>query len=285
MKKLSFFLLIFLILTYSCQKKNHFIKTDDGLEYCFIEKNDTGKQVNYGDIVRIIMQVYANDSLIFDTRKIDLDYKMKVDTPSVKNDINEAFAMMHTGDSAIFKIDAFNFYHYTTKVDMPRFIKKGDQLTFHIRVLNILSKEEIEQERQQLERRKKALEKQLLKEYLNKNNINVKPTQSGLYFISKKKGYGRKPQIGDSVFIAYKVLLINNMVIDTASPQKPYGFVYGDSLQIKGFTEGIGMMREGGKAQLIIPSDLAYGSREIEGIIPAYSTLVFNVELLKVKKN
>jgi len=271
-------------LAVSCSKKINFDKTNDGLEYAFIESNDSAKKANYGDVISIVMQIYAHDSLLFDTREIDFNYKLAIDSNDRPGSINEGFAMMHMGDSAIFKTDAFEFYHYTANVPQPKFIKKGDKLIFYVRLLNILSQEDLRREKERVERRMRSQENILLRDYLKRENIDVKPTKEGLYFISLKKTRGVKPIIGDSVFIHYTLSLTNNMPLESTLNRNPYGFVYGDSLQIKGINLGVGMMHEGEEAKLIIPSNLAYGNNRV-GIIEPYSTLVFDVKLVRVKHN
>jgi FKBP-type peptidyl-prolyl cis-trans isomerase len=64
----------------------------------------------------------------------------------------------------------------------------------------------------------------------------------------------------------------------------PFDFLLGAKQVIAGWDEGVEGMKVGGKRELIIPPDLAYGSRAVAGVIPANSTLEFEVELLKVGK-
>lgn len=279
----KYLIIVIILLSVACSNRIKFKKTKDGLEYAFVESNDTAKKVKYGDVINIVMQIYAKDSLIFDTREIDINYRMRVDSPKVQGSIEEGFTMMHIGDSAIFITDAFNFFHYTAQITQPDFIKKGDKLTFYVRLLNILSDEDIKKEQQRLERRLRSQEQILLKDYLKRENINVKPTKEGLYFVPIKKTNGKKPLTGDSVYINYTLTLTNNMPIESTKNKTPYGFVYGDSTQIKGLNIGIGMMRQGEEAKLIIPSKLAFGNQRI-GIIKPYTTLVFDVKLVKIKR-
>ncbi len=117
--------------------------------------------------------------------------------------------------------------------------------------------------------------------YLAEHNINVKPTETGLYYIETKKGTGLKPTTGRNVTVKYIGKLLNGKVIDSNDNFK---FEFNMEKVIKGWDEGIGYMRKGGKATLIIPSKLAYGAYGDESAdIPKYSTLVFDVELINVQ--
>lgn len=88
---------------------------------------------------------------------------------------------------------------------------------------------------------------------------------------------------GSTVFVHYTGKLLDGTVFDSSIDKgEPFSFRLGVGQVIKGWDEAIGMMNKGGKATLVIPSDIAYGSRD-SGTIPAYSTLVFEVELVDVQ--
>jgi len=124
----------------------------------------------------------------------------------------------------------------------------------------------------------------LLQAFLEQENITVSPTESGLYYIEKERGNGVKPQKGQIVKVHYAGRLTNGLPFDDSySKGKPFEFELGAGRVIKGWDEGIALMRKGGKAMLIIPQNLAYGERET-GRIPAYSPLVFEVELVDIVK-
>ncbi len=285
MGKLSIILSLSVFFLVSCKTKIDFEKTDSGLEYYFVEKNDTTAKPNIGDALVLNMKIIWNDSLIFDTREIGVDYRLHLKEFS-KGEIYEGLSMMHIGDSAIFRVDAFNFYQITAKIPAPSCLKKDDKLTFYVRLLKIMSPEDIKREIERKNRMKLKNEQALLQEYLQTNNIEQSPLESGLYYIKIEKGYGPKPEIGDSVTVHYKGKLTNNQPFDSSFKRgEPYTFLYGDTTLIQGWTEGIGLMNEGGVAQLIIPSTLAYGKEGAGYVIPPYSTLVFEIHLLEVKKN
>jgi len=130
---------------------------------------------------------------------------------------------------------------------------------------------------------KKEQEMKDLKTYLKENKIKTDPTASGLYYIETQEGTGVQAEAGDMVKVHYTGKLLDGTVFDSSIDRgEPIEFKLGAGRVIKGWDEGIALMKEGGKATLIIPSNLGYGSREIPNVIPAYSTLVFDVELVEV---
>ncbi len=137
-------------------------------------------------------------------------------------------------------------------------------------------------------------EMRLLEIYLKQNGITEKPLQSGLYYIPEVEGTGLKAESSDFVLVLYTAQLIDGKVFDTTDEQLAIikgihsnTVLYGHSkiklekLNIKGIEEGLKLMKEGGKARLIIPSKLGYGPKIINNV-PAYSTLIYDIELVKV---
>ena len=117
----------------------------------------------------------------------------------------------------------------------------------------------------------------------------VTTTKSGLKYIDQKAGTGTEATKGATVQVHYTGWLYVNgkrgAKFDSSLDRgMPFEFKLGDRKVIAGWEEGVEGMKIGGKRQLIIPPDLAYGPREIGGVIPANSTLDFEVELLKVSK-
>ena len=108
-------------------------------------------------------------------------------------------------------------------------------------------------------------------------------TASGLIYLPIKVGEGAKPAATDKVKVNYRGTLIDGTEFDSSDAAgKPAEFSL-DKV-IKCWTEGMQLMKVGGKARLVCPSDLAYGERGSGGVIPPNATLVFEVELLDVQK-
>ena len=109
-------------------------------------------------------------------------------------------------------------------------------------------------------------------------------TKSGLMYVDHKIGDGKVAKAGDMVLVHYTGTLKNGEKFDSSVDRgKPFPFPLGQGKVIKGWDEGVAGMKEGGKRTLIIPPNLAYGEDGSPPVIPPNSTLIFEVELLKVQ--
>lgn len=109
-------------------------------------------------------------------------------------------------------------------------------------------------------------------------------TDSGLRYKIIQKGSGSKAEKGKTVSVHYEGALSNGQVFDSSYKRnQPIDFTLGIGQVIPGWDEGIGLLQVGDKARFVIPSHLAYGSAGAGGVIPPNATLIFDVELMKVK--
>jgi len=109
-------------------------------------------------------------------------------------------------------------------------------------------------------------------------------TKSGLRYQIINEGSGPQPKKGQTISVHYKGSLVNGNVFDSSYKRKePIEFPVGAGHVIEGWDEGLLLLKEGTKAQFVIPPDLAYGDKEVGGVIPANSILIFDLELMKVK--
>lgn len=143
--------------------------------------------------------------------------------------------------------------------------------------------QEVEAEQQKLREKAGAQFKeageQFLAENAKKDNITV--TASGLQYEVLTEGNGKSPKATDSVKCHYEGRLIDGTVFDS-SYQRGTPATFPLNGVIAGWTEGLQLMKEGGKTRFYIPFDLAYGANGAGESIPPYSALVFDVELIEI---
>lgn len=109
-------------------------------------------------------------------------------------------------------------------------------------------------------------------------------TNSGLEYVETQAGTGAQAVAGKTVSVHYTGKLTNGTVFDSSYKRgEPIAFSLGAGQVIKGWDEGIALMKEGGKATLTIPPELGYGQRGAGGVIPPNATLIFEVELVSVR--
>lgn len=133
----------------------------------------------------------------------------------------------------------------------------------------------------ELEERAKEEGKKFLE--ANRQKDGVKETASGLQYVVEKEGEGAQPGSQDEVTVHYTGKLLDGTVFDSSVNRgEPATFPL--NRVIPGWTEGVQLMKEGAKYTFFIPSDLAYGPQGVPGAIPPHSTLIFDVELIKVNK-
>jgi peptidylprolyl isomerase len=109
-------------------------------------------------------------------------------------------------------------------------------------------------------------------------------TASGLEYVEIVEGKGPRPKAGDSVSVHYTGWLKSGEKFDSSRDRgQPFAFAIGRGRVIKGWDEGVGEMRVGGKRKLIIPAHLGYGDSGAGRAIPPGATLIFEVELLGIE--
>ena len=111
----------------------------------------------------------------------------------------------------------------------------------------------------------------------------VVTTASGIVITTLKEGKGENPKATDTVKVHYRGTLTNGKEFDSSYKRnEPTSFPL--NRVIPCWTETLQTMKPGGKVKIVCPPELAYGAREIPGVIPANSTLIFEVELLEIAK-
>ncbi|MBN2712582.1 MAG: FKBP-type peptidyl-prolyl cis-trans isomerase [Planctomycetes bacterium] len=116
----------------------------------------------------------------------------------------------------------------------------------------------------------------------NKNAEGVKATASGLQYQVVKEGDGAIPEPGDQVKVNYKGTLLDGQVFDASESHGGATMLPVGGGMIKGWTEGLQLMKVGSKYKFWMPADLAYGENGAGGLIGPNETIIFEVELLDI---
>ena len=115
-------------------------------------------------------------------------------------------------------------------------------------------------------------------DYIAKNKLTAQKSDSGLYYVINEPGTGAQPTATSNVTVAYKGYFMDGSVFDQSGPE---GISFGLDQVIKGWTEGIPLLKVGGSGILFVPAHLGYGN-DTMGPIPGGSSLIFEVKLISV---
>ncbi len=281
-----FLLVIVPIFALACKdNKVKFKKLESGLEYMIVEKISQDSLLKVGDLVYMKLSYETEDGKeIFNSNNSDRRYMRTVAKPSHTGGcFEDGLLILGPGDSAVFRIHGESFLRYSEMfANLPKGVQPDDYLIVKVKIEEKISKDQYAQILANKYHESEDAEIKLLEKYLNNFNITAKPTESGLYYVEKIKGSGKKAKENSLVTVHYSLMLADGELVETTLAQEPFTFKLGNKNVIAGWEEGIAMMNEGGKASLIIPSKIAYG-KEGKGKILPYTTLIFEVELLKVE--
>ena len=281
---LSALFLMLSVLTGCSNAPKGYQATDNGLYYRLFTHNG-GENPQIGDLLELTMSCSVNDTVVILPLTKNI---IPMTEPSFWSDFVEGFSMMHKGDSASFIVDIdssfVNLFGYNT---LPPQFSSTDIMRFEVRLDDFYPESEFRF--RMIENIKKnypaETEKAVseLNVYLEKNGVVAQPTSTGLYYVKTQDGTGEKPSKGSTVKAHYTGYLLDGTVFDTSIERgEPIEFVLGVGQVIPGWDEGIALMSKGEKAVLYIPYYLAYGDRDL-GVIPPFSNLVFEVELIDFK--
>jgi FKBP-type peptidyl-prolyl cis-trans isomerase FkpA len=295
MKKFALLILLFAAITLRVKAQDDFTHTPKG---ALVKKltNNPGDKIKVNDVVTFdIIQKTEKDSLLGSTYAMGHPAEVRIVPSQNAADLMEVFPLLAVQDSAYVKVPTDSLFKGHDD-QRPPFLPKGSYLIYIMKIRRVQSLDDAMKERNKILDSMRIAETTNEGKYIADNKLVAKTTTSGLKYIITKPSIKRKPLAGDTILVNYTGKTLDGKVFDSsiaADAQKaglnqpgrnyePYQFVVGTGAVIKGWDEGLLLLNEGAKAEFIIPSGLAYGS-DGSGDIGPLSTLVFNVELVKVK--
>lgn len=279
----------------SCSQNNDFV-TESGVEVTCVVKGDDGALIQ--DSIAVL---YLKMTAMGDTEKVlmeagaDQPLALAFDSAMQAGHIQEVLNGLEVGDSVTFETTAQNLFEETYKTQVPPDLTPETVVKVQMRLAMQMSKTAYSAYSRELQEKARAKESIILGEkvatdgttidnFLDSLSVEATTTESGLRYIITEDGSGPTANPGDAVTVHYDGRLLSGEPFDSSRERgEPFTFNIGQGRVIPGWDEGIAYIKEGGKATLYIPSPLAYGARSPSPSIPAYSILVFDVEVLKVE--
>lgn len=306
--KALLFAVAMMVIAFSAMSCNKTKTTTDGIKYTYIKEGTiapkNGEYVLYHLIVK-----NAKDSTFISTYDQRMPaYLQFNDSIPRQSGMDEIFLGLKKGDSLAFEANAKTVFGN----NMPFFLQEDEMVKIRVGVVDVLDYEGVEAyftALQEAEMKRQAegavqqleIDTQIIQDYLAENNIQATRTESGLYYVIESEGPGPEIQEGDLAFVHYAGYLMDGTIFDTSWKElaqssgvyneqrdnvggySPLEVRVGLGQVIKGWDEGLGLLKKGDKAKFIIPSPLAYGDRD-SGPIKPNSILIFDVEVDDVQK-
>ena len=278
---------LMLLFLFSCTHGNFdgYKLGDNNVRYKVLERSGDTIKPRFNDYVTVKMRYYTKDTLLFDSKMLDGDFVFPIIKPMFQGDIYDGMKLMAQGDSFSFAVVADSFYYKTANMKkLPAFITPGEAIYFDIKMEKVQTVEQYQKAENEKLQKEKQKQLDSLDKYLKENNITTKPLESGLIYTTMIKGHGSKPKPGDMCDVQMSVKgvglryeLYNNF------KDNPIFIEYGKPFDTKGLMEGLGLMREGEVALLIVPADIGVGKDGNNGTVPPFTTIIYEIKLNKIR--
>jgi FKBP-type peptidyl-prolyl cis-trans isomerase FkpA len=269
----------------------------NGLQYKIYTSN-AGPKIKLNDVITFnFLQKTDKDSLLGSSFSSNRPAVIQVQPAQSVADLMDFFPLLAANDSAMVRIPTDSIFS-DPQMQRPPFLPKGSSLVMIVKINRVQSMEEAMAERQKQMDELKGQEVSSLARYLAENKIAGVKTASGLHYLITKPSAKAKPAKGDTVLVNYTGRTLDGKVFDSSveaeakkagleqpgRTYEPISVVLGSGSVIPGWEESLLLVNEGAKAKVIIPSSLAYGEQGAGADIKPFSTLVFDLELVKVKR-
>ena len=289
-----------------------FQHTPEGALYKIYTKN-TGTRLKLGDVVSFnVTQKTDKDSVLGSSFNTNTPAKDQIKPPKegrdfVEVNLMEIFPLLTIKDSVLLKIPADTLIK-GHEAQRPPFFPKGSYLNLVIRVEKVQTLDQAIAERDSAlakeraataanEAKYKATEVDNIAKYIASHKLVMKTTATGLKYQVTQASLKPKPLPGDTVMVNYAGRTLQDKLFDSSieavakaggldqpgRPYEPIQVVIGEHRVISGWEEALLLMNEGSKAKFIIPFSLGYQDQASGPDIQPYTTLEFDIELVKVK--
>lgn len=301
MKYIFIYLITITFILASCNSQS--FKTEAGTEVIYLTKGQGELPVDSLVCLFNIRYTTQEGKVIMEVDPQNLlPLKINPDNVGKQGELYEILSRLRTGDSVHFELVASELFSKSFQAEVPDSIPPESniqfQVAFNSRITETDYYEMIEEKRKKLDEAQLEIDVKILDKYLTDNQIEAQQTESGLRYVLLEEGTGKKPKEGQIVQVNYAGRVLDGAYFDTSiesvakqqglyhkgKQYQPLAFQLGQGRVIKGWDEGIALLKAGTKAVLYIPSPLGYGRRGSRGIIKPNAILVFEVELVRIEE-
>lgn len=271
-----------------------------------IHEDKSGTNIKEGDFIAInLIAKTEGDSLLNNTYDHGMPIATIIQKPQYKGDVVAALMLLSEGDSATVKVNIDS----TSQKGGQKPPFKGKYIVFQLKVEKVISKgnltDAVFQDRckayyDAAVAAVKKKEPAKIDKFVADNNLKVTKTASGLNYYVTTPTTGQMPVAGDTVVVNYtgkvmgqtkffetsvkEIAMTDKKSFNPTRPYAPIRVAVGAHAVIPGWDEGLLLMHKGEKFTLIIPSALAYGEQGMMPVIPPFSSLVFDMEIVDIVK-
>jgi len=297
MKKTNILLFIISI-AFLASCSDGFKKTKTGLKYKIIA-SQSGEKLNPGDLVKFQYKVTYNDSVVQTTYGTLPAFDM-IDLNGRHHDFSEVLSQMKVGDSLV-TIQLYDSLANNPAYGVPYYLKKGQTQQSTLKIVAVYKEDPAtgksardfafaDYEKEVMIY--KAKEMAAIEKYLTENNIKADKINDNFYLQIINEGNGAKADSGKVVGINYSGAVIGGRFFDSNVDKakqvakhdlETFYFTAKETGAIQGLLEAITYFKVGTKANVYIPSLLAYGPQGTAPVVKPYQNLMFEIELLSVK--
>lgn len=269
---------------------SNYSKTESGLRYNFLKRSNVQELPKEGDYLQCYYSISnSDDSIVYSIFGKTPDRILLVPPTHKGGDIMEALSIMAPGDSAEFLINADSFYLVTRQeMSLPSYVKPGTDLKFIIKMDKRLNKYQVDSlvNVEKIERWNEEIRN--INNYVKKNGLVVElDSATGIRMQFHQRASDSLPRIHEGNRVKFhfigKLMDGTEFYNSYTSGQAQVVKVDKSQFQPIGMYEMLTRMKEGEKATFILPYDLAFGAKGVEGMIPPFATLVYEINVLKVE--